>query len=215
MSQIVLIAIASEGVAGGWTLSGEDEWVSDSGHMSVTSLATSPDYTLQKLIKGKLWNSVHELDGMDFRDSRLASLEFHTTCPQRTSIPRIRPPSSSQYYRWTLLPHLKISANTDNSYRPVWIVKGHANWKWGALSPSLRKWTTQINHRFSSTIKISSAFLVFLGLRLMWISDPSYTSNRTAWSLKSIPATSNDTWLIRCKSSFPLVISLALSYPLR
>jgi hypothetical protein len=75
--------------------------------------------------------------------------------------------------------------------------------------------TKLMNHRSSSTIGMSSAFLVFLGLRLIWIFDPSYTSDLTALLLKSIPATSNDTWLIGCKSSFPILISLTLSYPLR
>jgi hypothetical protein len=75
--------------------------------------------------------------------------------------------------------------------------------------------TKPVNHRSSSNIEIPSAFLVVLELRLIWISDPSYTSDLTALSLKFIPATSNDTCLIGCKSSFPIVISLTLLYPLR
>jgi hypothetical protein len=53
--------------------------------------------------------------------------------------------------------------------------------------------TKLMNHRSSSIIEISLAFLAFLGLRLRWISDPGYTSDLTALSLKSVPATSNDT----------------------
>jgi hypothetical protein len=53
--------------------------------------------------------------------------------------------------------------------------------------------TKPMNHRSLSTIEISSAFLAFTGLIVIWISDPCYTSDLTALSLKSIPATSNDT----------------------
>jgi hypothetical protein len=44
---MVLTPIASEGVAGGRTLRGEDERAFDSGHMSVTSPVRSLDYTLK------------------------------------------------------------------------------------------------------------------------------------------------------------------------
>jgi hypothetical protein len=44
--------------------------------------------------------------------------------------------------------------------------------------------TKLMNHRSSSTIEISSDFLFFLGLWLIWISDPSYTSDLTALLLK-------------------------------
>jgi hypothetical protein len=60
-----------------------------------------------------------------------------------TDVPRIRPPSSSQYRKWTSLIHINSSANTYHSHRPVWIVKGGANWKWSTLSPYLRQWTTR------------------------------------------------------------------------
>jgi hypothetical protein len=75
--------------------------------------------------------------------------------------------------------------------------------------------TKLMNHRSSFTIKISSAFLVFLRLRLIWISGPSWTSDLTALLFKSILATWNEAWLIQWKSSFLIVISLTLSYPLR
>jgi hypothetical protein len=53
--------------------------------------------------------------------------------------------------------------------------------------------TKQMNHKSSSTIEISCAFLVFLGLRLIWIYDPKYASDLTVLSFQSVPATSNDT----------------------
>jgi hypothetical protein len=38
--------------------------------------------------------------------------------PYWTNIPRIRPPWSSQYRKWTSLPHTNFSANTGNSHLP-------------------------------------------------------------------------------------------------